>query len=84
MGCSKDAVGGVFGETPFMKRHKKRIPILGYLLGLALVILPRGYLAHHLPFGGVILAEVVLLWTSVRLVQVTRLRQSNRSKASRK
>ena len=75
---------------PLAPRHRQRRFIAGLvvltivLLGLALVILPRGYLAHHLPFGGLILAEVVLLWTSVRLVQVTRLRPSNRSKASRK
>ena len=42
------------------------------LVGLGLVILPRGYLAHHLPFGGVVLAEAVLLWTFVRLLQLTR------------
>ncbi len=42
------------------------------LLGLGIVILPRGYLAHHLPFGGVALAEAVLVWTFVRLLQLTR------------
>ena len=52
------------------------------LLGLGLVILPRGYLAHHLPFGGVVLAEAVLLWTFLRLAQLTR--PARRGRAGRR
>jgi hypothetical protein len=42
------------------------------LVGLGRVLAPRGYLAHHLPFGGIVLAEVVLVSTSLRLILLTR------------
>jgi len=79
MGCSKDAVGGVFGETPFMKRHKKRIPILGYLLGLALVITALVLLARHQieigKFGIIFLTGfAIYLWGCLGLAKANRYR----------
>jgi hypothetical protein len=63
---------------PLAQRHRRRY-FIGKIIasavifaGLTLVILPRGYLSHHLPFGGFLLAETVLIWSLVRLIRITR------------
>jgi len=62
-----------------MKRHKKRIPILGYLLGLALVITALVLLARHQieigKFGIIFLTGfAIYLWGCLGLAKANRYR----------